>query len=163
VQRDALNQVPRITELMAKSNQFNLTTERLTAGAIASLMARSDATVYSFSVTDRLAQHGLTGVLITEDENEVVIVHSFLMSCRVIGRGVEFAVWREVVSDALTRGKQRLKATYRASEKNAQVADFYDQLGLARTSDSLDGGRVYEADLLTLKLTESLWVKVENA
>jgi FkbH-like protein len=163
VERDALNQLPRITELMAKSNQFNLTTERLSAGDLATLMARSDATVYSFSVTDRLAQHGLTGVLITEDHNEVVFVHSFLMSCRVIGRGVEFAVWRAVIADALTRGKLRLKARYRVSEKNAQVADFYDQLGLVRTCDTQEGGREYEADLCKLKLTKSLWIRVENA
>ena len=86
MKRNDQAQLPRITELMAKSNQFNLTTERLQAGDVAALMARPDATVYSFSVSDRLAEHGLTGVLITEDDAEdagATRVHSFLMSCRV--------------------------------------------------------------------------------
>lgn len=165
LQRDAQAQLARITELMAKSNQFNLTTERLQAGDVAALMARPDATVYSFSVSDRLAEHGLTGVLITEDDTEdaaAVRVHSFLMSCRVIGRGIEFAVWRAVVADALARGKQRLKAAYRPTAKNAQVADFYDRLGLSLSSEAGDGTRFYMAELATVQLAESAWVELRN-
>lgn len=165
LQRDAQAQLARITELMAKSNQFNLTTERLQAGDVAALMARPDATVYSFSVSDRLAEHGLTGVLITEDDADdagAVRVHSFLMSCRVIGRGIEFAVWRAVVADALARGKQRLKAAYRPTAKNAQVADFYDRLGLSLSSAAGDGTRFYRAELATVQLAESAWVELRN-
>lgn len=165
LQRNAEAQLARITELMAKSNQFNLTTERLQAGDVAALMARPDATVYSFSVSDRLAEHGLTGVLITEDDADdagAVRVHSFLMSCRVIGRGIEFAVWRAVVADALARGKQRLKAAYRPTAKNAQVADFYDRLGLSLSSAAGDGTRFYMAELATVQLAESAWVELRN-
>lgn len=165
LQRDAQGQLPRITELMAKSNQFNLTTERLQAGDVATLMARPEATVYSFSVSDRLAAHGLTGVLITEDDAEdldAVRVHSFLMSCRVIGRGVEFAIWRAVVADVLARGKQRLTAAYRPTAKNAQVADFYDRLGLSLSSEAGDGTRFYTAELATVQLAESAWVELRD-
>jgi predicted enzyme involved in methoxymalonyl-ACP biosynthesis len=132
---------------------------------VAALMARPDATIYSFSVSDRLAEHGLTGVLITEDDAEdaaAVRVHSFLMSCRVIGRGIEFAVWRAVVADALARGKQRLKAAYRPTAKNVQVADFYDRLGLSLSSEAGDGTRFYKAELATVQLAESAWVELRN-
>lgn len=162
LRRDDEAQLPRITELMAKSNQFNLTTERLQAGDVAALMTRPDATVYSFSVSDRLAAHGLTGVLITEDRGDETHVHSFLMSCRVIGRGVEFAVWRAVVADALARGKARLTAAYRPTAKNAQVADFYDRLGLRRSSEAADGARFYTAELATVQLAESAWVELRD-
>ncbi|MFY9510456.1 MAG: HAD-IIIC family phosphatase [Rubrivivax sp.] len=161
--RDNAAQVPRIAELMAKSNQFNLTTQRLQAGDLARLMQGRDATVYAFTVSDRLADHGLTGVLITEDQGDAVSVHSFLMSCRVIGRGVEFAVWRAVVADALQRGKRRLCAAYLPTAKNAQVADFYDRLGLPCTETAADGSRRYAADLAQLQLSESNWVVVEDA
>ncbi|MBT9459531.1 MAG: HAD-IIIC family phosphatase [Burkholderiaceae bacterium] len=163
LQRDASSQVARITELIGKSNQFNLTTTRLQTGDVAALMERADATVYSFSVSDRLAEHGLTGVLITVDEGSDTVVHSFLMSCRVIGRGVEFAIWRAVVADALARGKQRLRASYRKTAKNALVADFYDRLGLTRTNEADDGSRSYEAPLATVQLAESAWVELRNA
>lgn len=165
LQRNAEAQLPRIAELMAKSNQFNLTTERLQAGDLATLMARPDATVYSFSVSDRVAEHGLTGVLITEDDPEdagAVSVRSFLMSCRIIGRGIECAVWRAVVADALARGKQRLKAAYRPTAKNAQVADFYDRLGLSLSSEAGDGTRFYTAELATVQLAESTWVELRD-
>jgi FkbH-like protein len=166
LQRDAQAQLARITELIAKSNQFNLTTERLQAGDVAALMARPDATVYSFAVSDRLAEHGLTGVLITEDDADdagAVRVHSFLMSCRVIGRGIEFAVWRAVVADARARGKSRLTAVYRPTAKNAQVADFYDRLGLSLTASLGDGTRLYETELAAVQLAESDWVELRDA
>jgi FkbH-like protein len=155
--------VPRISELIGKSNQFNLTTTRLQAGDVSALMERPDATVYSFSVSDRLAEHGLTGILITQDEGDATVVHSFLMSCRVIGRGVEFAIWRAVVTDALARGKRLLKASYRKTAKNALVADFYDRLGMTRTGEADDGSRSYEAPLADVQLAESAWVELRNA
>jgi FkbH-like protein len=167
LQRDALDQVARITELMNKSNQFNLSTRRLAAGDVQALMVRADARVYSFAVSDRLAEHGLTGVLITEDdgggEGDTVVVHSFLMSCRVIGRGIEFAVWRAVCAEALARGKRRLRAAYHPTAKNAQVADFYDRLGLPRLAQASDGSRSYEADLAAVQLADSEWVELRNA
>lgn len=160
--RNARDQVARISELVNKSNQFNVTTRRLMPGDVAALMDRPDAAVYSFTVSDRLADHGITGVLITEDEGEDVRVHSFLMSCRVIGRGVEFSVWRAVFDDARSRGKTTLRAAYVPSAKNAQVADFFDRLGLPRVSEGPDGSRHYEARVSDVRLADSNWVELIN-
>lgn len=162
LQRNAIDQLGRISELMNKSNQFNLTTRRLMPGDVARLMESERATVYSFSVSDRLADHGITGVLITEDEGDAVIVQSFLMSCRVIGRGVEFSVWRAVIDDARSRGKTVLRATYVPSAKNAQVADFYDRLGLNKTDEHGDGSRHYMAQVSSVRLADSDWVELIN-
>lgn len=162
VQRNARAQAPRIAELIAKSNQFNLTTRRLSQAEVLAWMDRSDAMVYSFSVQDRLADHGLTGVLITQDDGESVVVHSFLMSCRVIGRGVEFAIWQSVIQDALARGKKRLTALYQPSPKNALVADFYDRLGLQVETILENGGRQYQISLPTQALTQSDWIETHD-
>ena len=165
--RNAPDQVPRLVELINKSNQFNLTTQRLQAGELQQLMERADATVYSFSVQDRLADHGITGVLITEDAAETpdtVCVHSFLMSCRVLGRGVEFSVWRAVLHDAQQRGKRLLRATYRPTAKNAQALDFFDRLGFPRTGDGDrgDGSRHYQAEVDQVQLADSNWVELND-
>ena len=160
LQRDAAEQIARISELMNKSNQFNLTTRRLLPGDVAQLMESREATVYSFSVIDRLSDHGTTGVLITRDEGEAVVVDSFLMSCRVIGRGVEFSVWKSVFADARLRGKKLLRAAYVPSAKNAQVADFFDRLGLRRVNESGDCSRHYEAEVDNVRLAESHWVEL---
>lgn len=162
LKRDDVSQVARISELVNKSNQFNLTTRRLAPGDVAALMARPDATVYSFTVRDRLADHGITGVLVTEDEGDAVKVHSFLMSCRVIGRGVEFSVWKAVLDDARSRGKTVLQAAYVPSAKNAQVRDFFDRLGLPLAGEGADGSRFYEARVSDVTLADSNWVELLN-
>jgi FkbH-like protein len=160
LQRDATDQIGRISELMNKSNQFNLTTRRLMPGDVTRLMESEHATVYSFSVSDRLADHGVTGVIITEDEGDAVVVHSFLMSCRVIGRGVEFSVWKAVFVDAISRGKMVLRATYVPSAKNAQVANFFDRLGFDNTGEDGDGSRHYEVGVSSVRLVDSNWVEL---
>jgi FkbH-like protein len=163
LRRNDLTQVARIAELIGKSNQFNLTTQRLSAGEVAALMSQDGVTVYSFAVTDRLADHGLAGVLITVGEGDAVRVHSFLMSCRVIGRGAEFAVWRTVVNDALSLGKRHLLAAYRPTAKNAQVADFYDRLGLHGSDEVGDGSRSYTVQLEQFQLPPTTGVELRNA
>ena len=159
--RNDATQVTRIAELTNKSNQFNLTTQRLEVGDVVRLMESPNAMVYAFSVADRLTDHGLTGVLVTQDVGDAVTVHSFLMSCRIIGRGVEFAVWKALLSDAQARGLNRLKAAYRPTAKNSQVADFYDRLGL-RLVDTSGGDRHYEIQLADAQLAESDWVELRN-
>ena len=162
LQRNARIRAPRIAELMAKSNQFNLTTQRLGLGNVLALMDDPASVVYCFSVRDRLTDHGLTGVLITQDTGDAVQVHSFLMSCRVIGRGIEFSVWKSVASDALARGKRRLQASYLPTAKNALVADFYDRLGLQRTGQTPEGGVLYETQLGAGGFAGNDWVEIQD-
>lgn len=163
--RDAREQVTRIVELVNKSNQFNLTTQRLQAGDVQHLMDSPSATVYSFTVRDRLADHGITGVLVTEDaadDPSAVRVHSFLMSCRILGRGVEFSVWKVVLQDLRSRGKRVLRAEYVPTAKNVQALDFFDRLGFTRTNDGGDGSRHYQAEVDSVQLAYSNWVEVEH-
>jgi predicted enzyme involved in methoxymalonyl-ACP biosynthesis len=117
-------------------------------------------------VQDRLADHGITGVLITDDALDVpdaMQVHSFLMSCRVLGRGVEFSVWNAVLDDAQSRGKRVLRATYLPTAKNAQALDFFDRLGFTRTDDGGgDGSRHYQAEVGRVHLADSNWVELND-
>lgn len=162
LQRDATEQVGRICELMNKSNQFNLTTRRVMPGEVVQLMQSGEATVYSFSLHDRFSDHGVIGVLITEDDGDAVFVSSFLMSCRVIGRGVEFSVWKSVFADARLRGKRILRAVYLPTAKNALAEDFFDRLGLQRIKESDDGSRHYEAEVGNVHLADCNWVELIN-
>lgn len=162
IHRDAREQIARIAELSQKSNQFNVTTRRYSPGEITELMDRADATVYSFDVSDRFGDCGITGVIVVNFAAEHAQVDAFLMSCRVIGRGVEFAVWRAVLDDARQRGKRGLSAQYLPSAKNAQVADFFDRLGLSRIEESSDGSRRYQAQVNDVRLADSEWVELNH-
>jgi FkbH-like protein len=142
----------RIAELTAKSNQFNLTTRRYGAAELAAAMDSPDALVLSLHVRDRFGDHGLTGVAVVRFDAPVARVDAFLMSCRVIGRGIERACWPLVASIAAQRGCTELRASYLPTAKNPQVARFYDDLGLhLAVEDGL--GRHYAADLAGLSLS----------
>jgi len=160
IHRDARQHITRIAELTQKSNQFNLTTRRYSPGDITALMERPDATVYSFEVSDRFGDYGITGVIVLDLATEDAKVDAFLMSCRVIGRGVEFAVWPAVLTDLKKQGKRGLSATYLPSAKNKQVSDFFDRLGLSKTEESHERGHQYYAEANGDHLKESDWVEL---
>lgn len=148
---DVAEQVERISELTQKSNQFNLTTRRYGVGEIAHAMADPNRRVVSLSVSDRFADHGLTGVIVLRLDAPVCTVEAFLLSCRVLGRDVEMAPWQVVCALARDAGCSTIRATFRPTRKNAQVAPFWPAVGLVPIGDEADG-TTFEADLSTTAL-----------
>jgi FkbH-like protein len=161
LRRNSITDMARISELTQKSNQFNLTTLRQTPGEIQDRMHSSDGCVYSLSVADRFGNAGLTGVAIVDWRGEVGSIAAFLMSCRVIGRGVEFSIWPHIAADAMRRGCRFLEAEFRATAKNAQVADFFDRLGLPLVGD-VDGVKRYRVSLDEFQPSKADWIKVSH-
>lgn len=151
----------RISELTLKSNQFNLTTLRQTPAEIHEKMESNANIVYSLTVSDRFGSAGLTGVVLTKWTAEVTSVEAFLMSCRVIGRGVEFSFWPAFADDARRRGCKFIEAEYRPTPKNAQVADFYDRVGLPLV-DEIDGIKRYRASLDSFNPPTVEWITVNQ-
>ncbi len=144
---------PRVAELTQKSNQFNLTTRRYAVSAISSLMESGDADVYTIHVADKFGDSGLTGVVIVRrDDLQTIRVDSFLMSCRVLGRGIEMAFWDAIREDALATGRDQIVAEYLPTAKNAQVEDFWERLGLTLVSKDVDGRKEYRSALSSLTL-----------
>ena len=151
----------RIAELCQKSNQFNLTSLRQTPAEIAQRMQHGDQSVCALQVSDRFGDAGLTGVLLASWRPGELVIDAFLMSCRVIGRGIEFAIWPMLVAEAQRRGCRHIVASYRASAKNAQVADFYDRLGLTLQAEH-DGQRHYRAALGSWQPPNIPWIEVHT-
>jgi FkbH-like protein len=150
----------RISELSMKSNQFNLTTQRFSEAEVIKLMQSPDAAVYSLFVSDKFGKAGLTGVVFMRYLDGVAQIDNFLMSCRVIGRGVETTIWLQIASNAVLRGCAALKATYIPSAKNAQVANFYDRLGLTPTHTTADGVRHYSTALTSFTPPVTPWIEL---
>lgn len=160
---DVLKQVPRISELSNKSNQFNLTTRRYSEADILALMESPNATVLSIQVSDRFGDAGLTGVLILHWEGETARVDSFFMSCRVIGRGIESSIWQPVLALARVRGCRSLEASFLPTAKNAQVSSYFDNLGLPLVKEGTDGARHYRIPIDLFVPPETPWIEVTNA
>jgi FkbH-like protein len=133
-------QIPRISELTQKTNQFNLTTQRYTEEEIA--LAMEQGRVYSLSVKDRFGDNGLTGVCIWKSN----VIEVLLLSCRILGRGIEYAFMDYIVTNLFFNNKTMLMAKYVKSAKNIQTKDFYSKLGFELTA-SYNNNEYYFVEL----------------
>lgn len=159
---DELN-VPRIVQLINKTNQFNLTTRRATAAEVGQWMRSDKCYTQAMRLRDRFGDSGLTGVLVAFQEGDVVRIDNWLMSCRVLGRRIENAMLASVIAFAQRVGARALAGEYLPSAKNAQVKDLYDRLGFTRAEERGDGSAVYELALDTSAAPATTWFEIEDA
>jgi len=145
IRKNEREKIARIAELTQKTNQFNLTTKRYSENDITDFMNSGNSCVYSFHVSDKFGDSGLVGVCIVKKIGEIAIVDTFLLSCRVIGRGVEFAAWEHIIRDTY-KFAQVIQAEYIATSKNALVSNFFEDLGLNDTEKSELGSK-YEGNI----------------
>lgn len=137
----------RITQLINKSNQFNLTTLRYTEADIEQLSGNSDVLTFQVRLADSYGDNGMISVIIARKNDAVWTVDSWLMSCRVLGRGVEQAVLNELAGRILQLGGKELIGVYRPSGRNGMVADHYRKLGFIQTETAPDSGSVWSLEL----------------
>jgi FkbH-like protein len=116
--------LPRVAQLLAKTNQFNLTTRRHSAAQIADLIAGGAMALW-LRLADRFGDHGLVGVALAAPSGSQWVIDTFLLSCRVIGRGVESILLSQVATSVRSRSGRELVGEYLPTGKNALVADFY--------------------------------------
>ena len=132
--------LPRIVQLINKTNQFNLTTRRYTETEVASLLDDTEALTLHLRLVDRLGDNGIIGIVIGRrvDEQEIEL-DTWLMSCRVLGRGVERATLNVVMEEASRLGAKRLRGIFRPTSKNTMVKDHYPNLGFREIPSPEDG------------------------
>lgn len=119
----------RIAQLINKSNQFNLTTRRRQEPEVEAIEL-SDAHVgLQFRLTDSFGDNGMISVVVLALEDDAVVIDTWLMSCRVLERGVEKAVLNEIVRIAADLGKPLVIGAYIPTPRNQMVRDHYPKLG----------------------------------
>jgi len=121
--------LPRIAQLMQRSNQFNLCTRRLSEAQCAALSEDPACLPLYVSLSDRFGDHGLISVVVLERSAETLLIRDWLMSCRVLGRGVEQLLMNHVVARAAELGAARVIGEYVPTPKNAMVRHFFAQFG----------------------------------
>jgi FkbH-like protein len=136
VQRVDDSTVARAFQLIYKTNQFNLTTRRYTESEIAQMISDPNILFLIGSVKDRFGDNGYTilCVAIIESETEAKL-DSFLMSCRIMGRKIEFSFLKEVESMLATMGVDTILAEYIPSNKNLPCRNFYNDAGYNEVSE----------------------------
>jgi FkbH-like protein len=135
---NALN-LERVTQLLNKSNQFNLTTRRLTLAEVKELGTQPDWTTLTFSLRDNLGDNGLISVVLLRRGGDTLTIDTWIMSCRVLQRGVEQFVLNEIVAVARREGVRRIAGTYIPTPKNGMVEHHYPRLGFELAGT--DGGK----------------------
>lgn len=138
----------RITQLINKSNQFNLTTRRYTESEVRD--AEYDPQCYTLQVrlADSFGDNGMISVVICRATDPATWeVDTWLMSCRVLGRKVEQAILGELLAAARNRGIARIVGIYHPTPRNQLVEEHYAKLGFARQEDRSDGTTIWSLDV----------------
>lgn len=148
---DAAANAERLTQLVNKTNQFNLTTKRYTQAEMQKVLTDEKQKVYLYRVTDRFGDNGIVAVVIVNLSGEVPEIEEFAMSCRIMGKNIENAIVEDVEQELKKAGYDRLRASYVPTAKNKPVSALYDSLGYRKIADMSQGGVLYEAELSSIK------------
>ena len=126
----------RITQLVNKTNQFNLITVRYTPDGIAALQKDLNTIKITARLSDRFGDNGIVSCLAAKlnRHNRAVIV-LFVMSCRVFKRGLELAMFDELINQVSSRGVSEIEGIYTETQKNSVVKNLYKQLGFEIISE----------------------------
>jgi FkbH-like protein len=137
----------RITQLINKTNQFNLTTKRYTSAEVDSISRDPGFVTLYGRLADRFGDNGLVSALIGRVSGETIEVDLWLMSCRVLNREMEFAMFDALVEQCQARGIRRIAGVYIPSKKNNMVAGHYAGLGFTRLNESSGEHELWQYDV----------------
>jgi FkbH-like protein len=139
----------RIVQLINKTNQFNLTTRRMTEEQVTAIMADPRAFGLQIRLLDRFGDNGIIAIIIARiGDDAVAEIDTWLMSCRVLGRQVEQTTLNLIAATARAMGARGLRGVYLPTKKNAMVRDHYTKLGFTVTQQQDDGASQAELDLM---------------
>ena len=139
--------LPRITQLTNKSNQFNLTTLRCTEDDIRSMAEKPDWITLYGKLVDKFADNGVVTVVAGQAQGQTLCLRLWLMSCRVLKRGMEDAMMDTLAAKAAAAGYTALEGYYYPTAKNAMVREFYAGYGFEKTAEDADGNTTWRLDL----------------
>ena len=138
--------IQRIAQLTNKSNQFNLTTLRCSEDEIRAMAENPNWLCLYGKLADKFGDNGVVTVVAGEQQGETLHLRLWLMSCRVLKRGMEDAMMDCLVRDALARGVRQIIGYYYPTAKNGMVRDFYAGMGFAQASADTDGSTTWTLD-----------------
>jgi FkbH-like protein len=127
--------IPRVAQLINKTNQFNPTTRRYSQEQVADFCRDASLIALQFRLLDRFGDNGLVSAIVMRPraaQADVLDIDTWVMSCRVFGRDLEFEIMNIAVETARERGAGELHATYIPTAKNVVIRDLYERLGFTR-------------------------------
>ncbi len=139
--------VARVAQLTNKSNQFNLTTLRCSEEEIRAMAGDENWLCLYGRLADKFGDNGIVAVAAGQRQGSEVHLRLWLMSCRVLKRGMEDAMMDAMAAEAAARGAKALVGYYYPTAKNAMVRDFYARMGFAKTAGDAAGNTTWRLEL----------------
>lgn len=140
-------ELDRTVQLIGKSNQFNLTTRRHSTGDIQAMRGDPAWVTRVVKLADRFGDNGLISVCLARAEADALVIDTWLMSCRVLKRGVEHALLNSLAAEARSRGLAKLRGEYIPTAKNVLVKNHYAGLGFSQIAADEGGRTVWELNI----------------
>ena len=154
--------LPRIAQLIQRSNQFNLTTRRYGEAVCESLMHDPNAVPFTLTLSDKFGDYGLISVVILKIAGNSLLIDEYLMSCRVLQRGVEHFAMNNIFAYAGRQGAKRVVGQYSPTAKNGMVKDFYKNFGFVLVSEDIASGSRWALAVEDYKPREAFMTPVVN-
>ena len=148
--------IPRISQLTMKTNQFNLTTRRYQEEDIENMTNNPSISIGCAEVSDKFGENGITGVYIVKKYEIFWMIDTFLLSCRIMGRGVENAILSQILLDAKNNGIEEIRAEFIPTQKNKPAENFLSEFGFEKQ----DNVWIYKLNN-EIKLPKHLKVEIE--
>lgn len=123
---------PRIAQLTQKTNQFNLTGKRYSDLEIKEISESPDHRIFGCEYEDKFGNEGVTGCAIVRTEGDKAFMDTFLLSCRVLGRRVEFTFLDHIIAELKNDGIKTVEAFYNETARNVVAKDLYTKYGFTQ-------------------------------
>ncbi len=151
----------RITQLINKTNQFNLTTRRYTPEEVSLLIDNKEHISLYASLEDKFGDNGIVSAFVAQIKGDTAHIVLWVMSCRVFKRHLEYALFDEFIAMCKKAGIKTIKGSFYKSAKNLPVNEFYDSIGFEKTAQNENGDKEYVLKLADYKNLNEV-IKVNN-
>jgi len=153
--------LPRASQLCQRTNQFNLTSKRHTESDLALFLDSPDVKMFLLQAEDRFGPMGLSGLIIFKKHGAVVEVDTFLMSCRIIGRLLDRALFCESLRQLnQTLSCNEIRASFMPTQKNGIVSGLWKDYGFSKISS--EQGEIYSCQIADLKISFPEIIQLEE-
>ena len=141
----------RISQLSNKSNQYNLTTKRYTEKDIDMLIDNKSFLTFQIRLSDKFGDNGMISTIVARLFDNQISIDSWLMSCRVLKRGVEQAAMNRIVDVCKDKGIEKINGTFIPTDKNMIVKSFYKDMGFKKINQDDKGNTVWVLEIKNYK------------
>ena len=161
IEKNCKADLDRITQLINKTNQFNLCTNRYSKEQVSEYLCSQNHSTFSMRAKDKFGEFGLTGVCIFKETPQQIEITDFLVSCRILGRDIEKELIRYAINQFAFAKTKKIIARYRPTEKNVAAKDFYEQVNFIKESENQTGEKIYKYDN-SKEVQKIPWILVKN-